>query len=132
MSTYGVSNVFLTQQTLRLIGVGQQNLSTLQEQLSTGLKTSDLSKLGLTDSRRLLDLRGQASSRESYTEVINILQPRVTTQNAIMDNMQGLISQIQTAINTSQTSTGAIQNASDSNAPAAAIPSARRDDNFRD
>lgn len=109
MATNGISNVFLTQQTLRLIGQGQSSLSTLQQQLSTGLKTSDLSELGTTQSRRLLDLRGSEASRKSYTEVINIVTPRVETQNNILDNFQKLIAQIGQAINVAPTYEGAQQ-----------------------
>src|SRR5690606_18877248 len=100
MSVVGVSNVFLTLQTLRLVGQGQRDLANLQEQLATGLKTSDLSQLSNTESRRLLDLRGSESTRNSYLEVLNIIEPRVKAQASILDNIQGLINQIQQSVNT--------------------------------
>ena len=107
--TTGVSNVFLQLQSIRLLNQGQAQLADLQQQLATQLKTSDLSELGTTDSRRLLDLRADQSTRTAYTQVINILQPRVQTQNSILDNMQDMISTIQSAINQAPSSTTSVQ-----------------------
>lgn len=101
MAGNSISNVSLKLQSLRLIGVGQDKMATLQQQLATKLKTSDLSELGATGSRRLLDLRGQEDSTNSYTQVINILQPRVKTQSQVLTSVYDIMSQVKSAINKS-------------------------------
>ncbi len=95
----GITAITLQDQTLRLVKQGQATMALLQEQLSSGKKTTDLSNLSAPDTRNLLDLRANQSRRENYQSVIGTLTPRVQTTAASMEGMQTLISSIRQAIN---------------------------------
>ena len=95
----GITSITLQEQTLRLVKQGQATMAQLQEQLSTGKKTNDLSNLSAPDSRNLLNLRANESRRENYQSVIGTLTPRVETAAASMEGMQTLISSIRQAMN---------------------------------
>lgn len=101
--TTNISSVSSQQQSLRIILAEQTQMADLQEQLSTGKKTTDLSELGTTDSRRLLDLRAEQSARTAYQQTITTITPRLKAQDAALDSMtdmnSGMLKYISSASN---------------------------------
>lgn len=75
-------------QTSRLVRGSQETLGKLQEQLATGNVTNDLTELGSTNSRRLLDLRASKEKRDAYTLTIDTIKPRVNTQIQSLNGLQ--------------------------------------------
>jgi len=102
MTTNNINSSTSLQQSLRILLAEQKQMATLQEQLSSQKKTSDLSELGGTQSRRLLDLRSEQSSRENYVQTINTVLPRLGIQDAALDSMGDMVSNTLTYISSAQ------------------------------
>lgn len=98
MANNTITNIALLLQTTRLVRNGQSVLGKLQEQLATGNVTSDLSELGSTQSRRLLDLRASNTERDSYILTIDSIKPRVDAQLLSLDGMQDTVSDLRSMI----------------------------------
>lgn len=99
MANNTISNIAIQLQTQRLVRQSMTVMGKLQEQLATGNITRDLTELGSTNSRRLLDLRAQSTLRDSYILTIDTIRPRVNTQVISLEGIQSTISEARSMIN---------------------------------
>lgn len=88
ISSYGS---YLT--TLQSISSGQSNIDSLSEQLTSGKKSSSLSYYG-TQTQRILTLRAEISSRESYSQSIDQATTRIESYNTIMERLADISSEL--------------------------------------
>ncbi len=94
MTTNLISNLTSQQQSLAIILSEQKQMSTLQQQLASGKKATDISQLDPTDTRRLLDLRAQESQRTAYQQTIATVQARTGAQDQGLTTIGNIASQM--------------------------------------
>lgn len=99
MAANTVTNIAVLLQTSRLVRGSQDVLGKLQEQLATGNVTNDLTELGSTNSRRLLDLRASTEKRDAYILTVDTIKPRVDTQVQALDGIQDTLEELRAMIN---------------------------------
>lgn len=99
MASNTITNVAMLLQTTRLVRGSQDILGKLQEQLATGNVTNDLTELGSTNSRRLLDLRAGNEKRDAFILTIDTVRPRVNTQVIALNGMQDALAEMRSMIN---------------------------------
>lgn len=99
-----ISTLGLSLQSILQIRSAQAQLSDLSTQLSTGKKSLDLSYYSLTESRRILDLRGTIERREAYQDVIGTTLPRLQVYNNTFDAIEEMGNQALLLVNTTQNS----------------------------
>lgn len=94
-----ISNIAVEFQTTRLLRAGRDTLMKLSAQIATGKKTSDLSELGATQTRSLLNARAGVAKSENYILAIKTVETRLTIQGKALENMQTLGTQAESLIN---------------------------------
>lgn len=103
-----ISNISVQFQTTRLMRAGREDLFGLQAQISSGKKTEDLSTLGATNTRRLLEARASELKYNSYIDAIQTVTTRVKVQSQSLAGMQNIAAQMNTLINNNQTQVAAL------------------------
>lgn len=97
-----ISTLGLSLQSILQIRNAQAQLSDLSTQLSTGKKSLDLSYYSLTESRRILDLRGTMERKTAYQDVINTTMTRLNVYNNTFDTIEKMGNDALLLVNTTQ------------------------------
>lgn len=93
VSTYGTQLL-----TLASIKRNQADFNDLSQQLTTGVKSADLSAYGGTDAQRILDTNQEVTRREAYNKGIDIIMPQVKAYDLQLDRMEDLATLATTAL----------------------------------
>ncbi len=93
-----IATLALQQATLANIHRSQNSFVTLNEQLSSGVKSRDLADYRPADQGRLLDLRAETSRRTGYVKAIDLASPRLDAYNATLGRMGGIAKDIAGAL----------------------------------
>lgn len=81
---------------VRTLTAGQNTVDNLSQQLTSGVKSTDLSAYG-PDTQRLLDLRAEMAKRTSYKQNIDITAPRVKAYDAVLTSLEKMTADWQTS-----------------------------------
>jgi len=90
-SITGVSSYASYLSLVRNLSNGQTNVDTLSQQLTTGIKSSNLATYG-SDTQKLLDLRAEMARRDSYVQNINTASPRVAATDKVLTALEKMAS----------------------------------------
>ncbi|CAO3431863.1 flagellin N-terminal helical domain-containing protein [Azospirillum doebereinerae] len=95
-SITGVSSYASYLSLVRNLSNGQNNVDTLSQQLTTGIKSSNLAAYG-ADTQKLLDLRAEMARRDSYVQNINTASPRVAATDKVLTALEKMASDWQSS-----------------------------------
>ncbi len=70
----------------------QSDLATLTEQLSTGIRSADLTDYTTTEAKNLLDLNASMARKEAYLVSINLVDARISVYDAALTGVESLAS----------------------------------------
>lgn len=81
---------------VRNLGVNANNVDTLSQQLTSGVKSKDLSTFG-PETQKLLDLRSELVKRANYTQSIDTALPRVQATDKVLTALEKIASDWQSS-----------------------------------
>lgn len=84
--------------TVRTLRAGQASISNLTTQLTTDVKSTDLSAYG-ADAGRLLGMRSEAARRTVFTTQIDTVMPRVKATESVLTQLEAMASDLMNLTN---------------------------------
>lgn len=102
MTITSVSNLSTTQMLIAELNGQSASLSQLSEQLASQQKYDNLTDYSATDALNLLNLQSSSTQLSAYSGVITTVQSRLSTYDTTMTDMESIISQAASLVNSSQ------------------------------
>lgn len=101
----GITSFGLQTQSARLINDSTSTLSILSEQLSSGKKSSNLTDYSISETKKLLDLRGSVTRHESYISAIDNVRPRLKMYGTTLERLSKITADLNALANSAQSYT---------------------------
>ena len=92
----GISAIGLQLSTASLLQSQMTELDTLNQQLASGVKSSDLTDYSPSDAQNLLNYQNAITQRQSYLSSIDTVQARLSVYDSTMTDMESLTQTAQT------------------------------------
>lgn len=105
----GISNLSILTQVTTGLNNGQSTLAELTQQLSSGVKSTDLAKYTAYESRTLVNSRTLQDKAESYIAAIGSIKPRLDLYETALGALEKLINSTQSTITNTQNATAATE-----------------------
>jgi len=105
----GISNLSIITQSVSGLGSAQGTIADLTQQLSSGVKSSDLTTYSANESRTIINSRDLQTKAESYIAAISSVKPRMDVYDSTLGAIESLINTTQSTINTTQNATAATE-----------------------
>ncbi len=104
----GISSASILSQTITALNNEQATMSDLTMQLSTGIKSNDLTRYSPYEASSLLSSKGLVTKYESYKAAIQSVQPRLSVYSSSLAALGKTANTVQGLINGAQNFTSAI------------------------
>jgi flagellin-like hook-associated protein FlgL len=105
----GISNLSLLSQITTALTNGQDTLGDLTQQLSSGVKATDLTRYSVYEARTIVSSRDLQNKANGYIAAIKTVEPRLTVYESSLAAIEKLIKTTQSTILNSQNGTAAIE-----------------------
>lgn len=103
----GISSASILNQSISALNNEQATMSDLTQQLSTGVKSNDLTRYTPYEASTLLDSKGLVTKYESYKSAIQSVQPRLSVYASSLGALEKIANSTQSLINGAQNFTSA-------------------------
>ena len=107
----GISTLGAELASIGRLSKGQSSLNTLTQQLSSGIKSSNLDDYSATEAKKLINLNSSLASQKNYVDVCSQVSTRITSYDSALSGIEKIISNAST-LATSSSSYDASTNAS--------------------
>lgn len=104
----GISSASILSQTIAALNNQQSTMSDLTQQLSSGLRSTDLTKFTPYESDNLINSKGLISKYESYNAAIESVQPRLSVYTSSLLSLEQLVKTTQSLVNNTQNFSAAL------------------------
>lgn len=101
----GISSASILNQTIAALTTEQQTMADLTQQLSSGLKSKDLTRYTPYEASTLLDSQGLITKYQSYQAAIKSVQPRLEVYSNSLTAMENIVNQAQKLVTGAQSFT---------------------------
>ncbi len=105
----GISNLSIITQSVGGLNNAQGIIADLTQQLSSGVKSNDLTTYSARDSRTIVNSRDLQTKAESYIAAISSIKPRMDVYESTLGAIETLINTTRSTINTTQNATAATE-----------------------